>query len=221
MYKPIILFDLDGTLLDTAPDLAAALNSVLIAYRRPPLPYEVIRPAASHGSKGLLQLGFKLEETHPEFEELKQQLLASYSENIARHTQLFPEMAEVLSYFAAHHIIWGIVTNKPAWLTEPLLRQVALPAQPHCVVSGDTVARAKPYPDSLLYACNLLACTPHHCIYIGDAERDIQAGNAAGMTTLIAGYGYLAADDQPQRWSASGIIDSPKAIINWLHRNNY
>lgn len=216
MMKPTILFDLDGTLLDTAPDLAYALNSIRMANQQASLPFETIRPAASHGTKGLLKIGFNISDQDPRFETLKQQLLAAYSDNIANHTKLFSGVAELIHYLTDNNFTWGIVTNKPGWLTEPLLQQITFPHPPHCVVSGDTVARAKPYPDPLLYACNLLNCRPANCIYIGDAERDIQAGKAAGMTTLIAGYGYLSIDDKPEQWQADGFIRAPKEIIDWL-----
>jgi len=218
MKKYTLLFDLDGTLLDTAPDLAYALNSVLIAHQRAPLPLATIRPIASHGSKGLLKIGFNLDDQDPQFERLKQQLLAVYSDNIAKNTRLFIGITELITYLANNDIRWGIVTNKPGWLTEPLLEEVRFPHPPHCIVSGDTVARAKPYPDPLLHACRILGCPPTDCIYIGDAQRDIQAGKAAGMKTLIASYGYIAADDKPMEWLADGAVNSPLEIIDWLKR---
>jgi phosphoglycolate phosphatase len=211
-----ILFDLDGTLLDTAPDLAHALNTTLINNQRPPLPFETIRPVVSHGAKGLLELGFKLTEEHTDFPRLRDELLNIYQQNLATHTQLFPEMLELLNFIKKQKLNWGILTNKPGWLTEPLLKQLNLFPQTNCVVSGDTLTKRKPHPEPMWHACQLLNCKPEDCIYVGDAERDIIAGKRAGMRTLIAMYGYIATTDTPHTWGADGMINSPAEIIEWL-----
>lgn len=211
-----VLFDLDGTLLDTAPDLAYALNSLLISQQRQPLPFAQIRAVASHGSKGLLKLGFNITEAAAEFDTLKTQLLTIYHQNIARQTRVFNGINQVLTCLKEQALPWGIVTNKPAWLTEPLLQAISFDTAPACIVSGDTVSRAKPFPDSLLYACNLIDCAADECLYIGDAERDIQAGKNAGMQTLVALYGYLAADDKPLQWQANGTVETPEEIVEWI-----
>lgn len=211
-----VLFDLDGTLLDTAPDLAFALNTVLEKNDRARLPYEMIRPVASHGAKGLLHLGFGIDDTHPDFCKLRDQFLAIYQNHLCVETKLFPEMNNVLNFIAENNLYWGIVTNKPAWLTDPLLKQLNLFDKAACVVSGDTVQKRKPHPEPMWHACKLINCKAEQCVYIGDAERDIQAGERAGMRTLIAMYGYIAKTDTPKTWGADAVINSPLEIIDWL-----
>jgi len=179
-----------------------------------------IRPIASHGAKGLLQLGFNIDEHHPSFSELREQLLNSYRQHLCVATKLFPQIEELLHHISTHNLKWGIVTNKPAWLTEPLLKQLGLFSKAGCVVSGDSVTKSKPHPDPLLYACKLLNCQPHECVYIGDAHRDIAAGISAGMHTLIARYGYIADSDQPKLWNASAMIHNPVELIDWIKQQN-
>ncbi|MDX1605289.1 MAG: phosphoglycolate phosphatase [Candidatus Competibacterales bacterium] len=211
-----VLFDLDGTLLDTAPDLGQALNRLLAERGRSPLSAERIRPVVSHGSIGLLGLGFGVAAGHPEFESLRARFLALYGAALAEQTTLFPGMAAVLQTLERRGMPWGVVTNKPAALTEPLLAALGLAARAACIVSGDSVARAKPDPLPLLHACARIGVAPDRCLYVGDAERDVQAGRRAGMTTLVARYGYLAADERPEAWGADGLIDSPQALCDWL-----
>ncbi|HID49921.1 MAG TPA: HAD family hydrolase, partial [Chromatiales bacterium] len=157
MHIPVktVLFDLDGTLADTAPDLAASLNAVLEANGRSPLPFETIRPAVSHGGMALIRLGFGLEPAHPDFDPLRQQLLRQYAGHIAVHTRLFPGMEEVLEHIEQSGMNWGVVTNKPGWLTRPLLEALDLMQRAACVVSGDTLAERKPDPAPMLHACEL------------------------------------------------------------------
>jgi len=211
-----VLFDLDGTLADTAPDLAAALNALLVAENRPALPFESIRPVVSHGSTGLLRLGFGLTSADPEFVPLRERLLALYAANLCRETRVFPGMTEVLSELTMRKLTWGIVTNKPAFLTEPLIAQLALPHPPACVVSGDTVANRKPHPEPMLHACAIARAQPSETLYIGDAERDIRAGRDAGMKTLVALFGYIGENEQPESWGADGMIEAPLDVIRWL-----
>ncbi len=211
-----VLFDLDGTLADTAPDLADALNATLRAYGLDPLPFEAIRPHVSHGGIALVRLGFGMAPDEPGFEERRQYLLEHYRANICRRTHPFPGMEEVIKVLATRGIPWGVVTNKPSWLTEPLLHQLPLPATPGCVVSGDTCPERKPHPMPLLHACETLACDPTTTLYVGDAERDIQAGRAAGMVTVCALFGYLGADDQPRRWPADHFIKHPKELLQLM-----
>lgn len=211
-----VLFDLDGTLLDTASDLGFALNQVLQTQGLPPLPLATIRTIASHGVKGLLKLGFNIDEQHLAYTELREQLLAHYQANLANSTQLFPGMAKVLAQLEWQNIPWGIVTNKPSWLTEPLLSQLQLANRAACIVSGDTVPRPKPAPDPLLYAAKQINCNPSQCLYIGDAERDIIASKAAGMFAILANYGYLGPNDTPSTWGADAEITSPIELLNWL-----
>lgn len=211
-----VLFDLDGTLLDTAPDLANALNAVLRANGREALPFDIIRPVVSHGGRALIELGFGITANDPDFEPLKQQLLDFYENNIADQTSLFPGMPEVLEHIESRGLNWGVVTNKPGWLTNPLMDALGLAERAAGIVSGDTLNERKPHPAPLLHACELIGTEPRHCLYIGDAERDIQAGHNAGMPTLVALFGYLTADDQPQRWGATALIHEPRDILAWL-----
>ena len=211
-----VLFDLDGTLLDTAPDLAAALNTVLEENRQPTLPFESIRPVVSHGGIALIKLGFGLQQDDPNFEPLRQRLLTVYRENISRHTILFPGMETVLQTIEQRGLNWGIVTNKPGWLTDPLLKNLQLYDRAACVVSGDTLQERKPHPAPLLHACKLANSLPEQCLYVGDAQRDIEAGENAGMYTMVALFGYFTAEDQPHRWGASYSIDEPAGLLAWL-----
>lgn len=211
-----VLFDLDGTLADTAPDLAAALNRVLENNHRSPLPYEDIRPVVSHGGQALIKLGFNLETDDPGFEPLRQELLDYYQQNIATHTCLFPGMDTILEIIENSGLNWGVVTNKPAWLTEPLMEALALSQRASCIVSGDTLDERKPHPAPLLHACELAGSKAKECLYVGDAERDIIAGNRAGMTTLVALFGYLDETDQPEQWDANAMIHTPEEILHWL-----
>jgi len=208
-----VLFDLDGTLADTAPDLAHALNATLEAFGRAPLSFEAIRPVVSHGGIALIRLGFGLEPDQPGFEERRQHLLRVYQENICRRTRLFPGMDAVLGELAARGIPWGIVTNKPSWLTDPLLERLPLPAPPACSVSGDTCPERKPHPMPLLHACELVGAEPAATLYVGDAERDMEAGRAAGMTTVCALFGYLLPEDEPRRWPADHYIETPSGLL--------
>lgn len=211
-----VLFDLDGTLADTAPDLAYALNTVLVKNGKPALPFDHIRPVVSHGGIALVRLGFGLAPEHPEFEALRQQLLDVYVENIANQTSLFPDMDRLLDSIENSGLNWGVVTNKPGWLTNPLLQALQLDQRPACVVSGDTLPERKPHPSPLLYACEQAGSTNAECVYIGDAERDILAGKSAGMKTIVALFGYIGENDQPETWGADVMLDSPRQIIDWL-----
>lgn len=211
-----VLLDLDGTLADTAPDMGAALNALLSEEDHEPLPFSRIRPVVSHGARGLLQLGFGEAVATEREAELRGRFLSLYEGVLCNGTTLFPGVAEVLERLESWHVPWGVVTNKPAYLTEPLLEQLQLRQRATCVVSGDTVAKAKPHPWPLYHAAAALDRHPRHCLYVGDAERDIMAGRAAGMDTLIAAYGYIAANDRPESWRAKGSIDHPTEILSWV-----
>jgi phosphoglycolate phosphatase len=211
-----VLFDLDGTLLDTAPDLANALNAVLRNNNRSPLPFDQIRPVVSHGGRALIELGFKLGPDHPDFAPLKRQLLDYYEAHIAEQTTLFPGMSEVLNSIEQRGFNWGVVTNKPAWLTEPLMDALDLSQRAATIVSGDTLNECKPHPAPLLHACKLVDSQPENCLYVGDAERDIRAGHNAGMPTLVAMFGYLMKDDKPETWGATALIQQPSDILGWI-----
>ena len=211
-----VLFDLDGTLLDTAPDLAAALNATLQLNGRDALPFEHIRPVVSHGGRALIERGFGIDPQHPDFEPLRKQLLDLYQANLAVHTTLFPGMAQVLDELEQRDIRWGVVTNKPGWLTDPLMDALELTPRAACVVSGDTLPERKPHPAPLLHACELAGCQPQQAIYVGDAERDIEAGRNAGMRTLAALFGYLMEHDRPENWGADALIQQPADILEYI-----
>lgn len=210
-----VLFDLDGTLLDTAPDLVRVLNQVLVEQGREPLPYPTARAQVSHGSSGLIRLGFP-DLSGDALEQLRLRLLDLYSERLAVGTQLFDGCRDVLDTLAARGMGWGIVTNKPGYLTEPLLKQLGLLQEAGSVVSGDTLPERKPHPAPLLLAATQMKLEPAHCLYVGDAERDVQAAKAAGMPVLVARYGYLGPEDDPYAWQPDALIDRPQQIIDWL-----
>jgi phosphoglycolate phosphatase len=211
-----VLFDLDGTLADTAPDLAYALNRTLAHFGRPALPYEAIRPVVSHGGIALIRLGFGIAPDEPTFEDKRQFLLRVYADNLLRHTALFPGIAECLTYLEVRKIPWGIVTNKPAWLTDPLMAAMALTERAGCIVSGDTCTNRKPHPEPILYACERLDRAASESWYIGDAGRDMEAGRAAGCLTVGALYGYLHPEDPPADWDADLMIETPADVLTLL-----
>jgi len=215
MRREALLLDLDGTLLDTAPDMGGALNRLRLEHGREPLPAESIRPVVSHGAVKLVALGFP-EATGQEFERLRLRFLDLYAAHLSEGTRLFPGFEAVLATLEARDMPWGIVTNKPGWLTRPLLEALGLGRRAACAVSGDTVAERKPHPLPLLHAAGLLGVSAERCVYVGDAERDIQAGRAAGMTTVVAAYGYLSLDDDPHSWQPDGIVEVPGDLLSWI-----
>ena len=214
--RALVLFDLDGTLIDTAPDMAAALNDLLAAEGRAPLPFADIRPHVSHGAAGLLRLGFGLEGDGTELHRLRTSFLDRYQANLAGASRLFPGIAELLQRIETEDRAWGVVTNKPGWLTEPLLRLLGLDTRAAVIVSGDTLEQCKPHPAPLLHACTRTGFKPAEAIYVGDAERDVAAGIAAGMDTFVALYGYLGPDDHPGAWGASALIEHPADLGPYL-----
>lgn len=211
-----VLFDLDGTLADTAPDLGLALNRLLAEESRPAQPYTAIRPIASHGARGLIHLGFGIGPEHPDFARLRTRFLELYDICYCEETRLFDGISDLISALAERGLPWGIVTNKPARFTDPLLAALPLPATPGVAVSGDTVGVAKPDPKPMYYAAEMLGVDPAHCFYVGDAERDIEAGRKVGMTTVLAAYGYISADDRPQEWGADIHIQHPLELLAHL-----
>jgi len=210
-----VLFDLDGTLLDTGPDMAAALNRLRIAEGLEALPYMQIRPLVSHGAPRLLRLAFGEPEAE-RHECLRRQFLDFYRAALAVHTRLFDGFEAVLSAIESSGLRWGIVTNKPGWLAEPLVAEVGLAARCACLVAGDTLAERKPHPLPLLYAAGLLGLEPRECVYVGDAERDVQAARNAGMIPLVAGFGYLGDGDDPAAWRADAVFARPEDLVDWL-----
>jgi len=210
-----VLFDLDGTLVDTAPDMVRALNDLLVAEGRTALPFEILRPHVSHGSTGLLGVAFADVGPGPELERLRTAFLQRYRSDLATDSRTFPGVDALLDRIESAQLRWGVVTNKPGWLTEPLLRSLGLADRASCIVSGDTLSRRKPDPAPLLHACAALAASPARTMYVGDAERDVAAGRAAGMRTLVALFGYIGADQSPARWGATGLVAHPEDI--WRH----
>jgi 2-phosphoglycolate phosphatase len=212
----LILFDLDGTLVDTAPDLGLALNMQRERHGLSPLPLEAIRPYASHGSRGLLAVGFGLVPEDSAFAEMREEYLALYDEVFTCSPVLFPGTAELLSALENKRLRWGVVTNKPGRFTKPLLEAIGLNGRACCVVSGDDAPRPKPYPDTLLLAMQQAGVQPAQCLYIGDAERDIQAAKAAGMNSAVALYGYLDETDRPEEWGANAAVRTPMEVLKLI-----
>jgi N-acetyl-D-muramate 6-phosphate phosphatase len=211
-----VLFDLDGTFADTAPDLGAALNYVLNLHSKPPLPLEITRLQASHGSAGLLKLGFNIEPDAAEFPALRDELLAHYSANICVHTTLFEGMEKLIDTLEQRGLPWGIVTNKPHRFTLPLMQALGYAERAACLVSGDTCARAKPHPDPLLHAAKIINIAPEKCLYLGDDKRDMEAGRAAGMKSLIALFGYIDPKADLNTWQADASVTTPLDLLAHL-----
>lgn len=211
-----VLFDLDGTLLDTANDLGEALNYVLKQHDTPQVKREHYRPVASDGAKGLLELGFGKSLTTLDYNALRQQFLTYYQENIAVHTALYPGIAELITALDNDNIPWGIVTNKPIGLTNLLLPHYQEFEQCRSLLGGDSLPERKPHPAPLLQASEEIGIPANQCLYIGDAPRDIEAGNAAGMFTVIAQWGYIADKSVCRQWQANFIADHPKDILTLI-----
>lgn len=216
--RRLVLFDFDGTLADTAPDLAAAANKQRTRQGLVPLPYEALRPYASHGARGLLKAALDLDRDHPDYEHYRAQFIRDYEQDIAVHTRLFPGIVTLLNALATRGYAWGIVTNKVEYLARPIIRHLGLEAACAVTVGGDTTPNPKPHPAPLLYAAEHAGgYTPGQCIYIGDDERDIQAGKAAGMATVAAAYGYCALED-PQTWAPDAIAQQVPEILDIIER---
>jgi phosphoglycolate phosphatase len=213
-----VLFDLDGTLLDTAGDLGRALNQLLREHDLPIIPLETIRPEAGRGCLGLLKLGMNVDPDDSRYPALAKQLLVWYQKYLLDTTTLFPGMRETLDYLDKNAISWGIVTNKPARYTDPLVQHLQLDKRAACVISGDTLENRKPHPEPLLHACQLMQIKPENCLYVGDSAIDIEACKAAGTSSLAALYGYIPANENPLSWGADGWIHHASEIIPWLSR---
>ena len=211
-----VLFDLDGTLADTAPDLAYAVNKMRADRGLPLTPFEQLRPLASAGARGLIGVAFGLAPGDESFDALRIEFLANYEAHIADNTVLFDGIAALLSEIEAKGLRWGIVTNKPARYTDALLPLIGL-AHGACSISGDTTPHAKPHPEPLFEAARRMQLRPEDCWYVGDDLRDIQAGKAAGMPTIAAGWGYCGMTE-PQAWNADQIASEPVTLVEWLSR---
>lgn len=218
MFKNIraVLFDLDGTLIDSAPDLGAAADKMRTDRGLAPLPLERYRPMAGAGARGMLAEAFGIAPDHPEFLALREEFFLNYESCMTARTQIFAGVPELVSQILQRQMAWGVVTNKAARFTEPLTRALPLFASAGAVVSGDTTPHAKPHPAPLLEAALRLNLEPQYCIYVGDDERDIVAGRAAGMGTVAATYGYLGVSASPGEWGAHATIKSPPELLQLL-----
>ena len=211
-----VLFDLDGTLADSAGDLALALNMIRASRGLPAMPDAELRPHASSGARGLLNRGMGITTEHAEYAALRETFLSNYEGCLARNTTLFDGVLPLLDEMEARGLAWGIVTNKHARFTAPLVKALGLVPRSRVVVSGDTTPHAKPHPAPLLHAAEQLGIEPARCVYVGDDLRDVEAGNAAGMATIVAGYGYMGTGGDARRWPATGWIDTPLDLLDWL-----
>ncbi len=209
------MFDLDGTLLDTAPDMVNALNNLRGEHDLLPLPYDIVRAAVSHGAAKVVRIGFE-GVGEDEFAQLQLRFLELYRGALSLHTKLFPGMLEVLDEIDARGLKSSIVTNKAGWLTEPLLEQLGLRGRFASVVSGDTLPVRKPRPEPLLHAAALAGVSPESCVYVGDAQRDIDAAHAAGMPAIVANYGYLRPDEDTASWAGEIYLQQPLDLLDWL-----
>jgi len=211
-----ILFDLDGTLVDSAPDLGFATDQMRVARGMPSLPLEQYRPMAGAGARGMLGVAFGIGPDHADFEALREEFFVRYTECLTHRTRAFPGVDGLINGLLASGLVWGVVTNKSQRFTQPLTAAMPLFASARTIVSGDTTPHSKPHPEPLFEAARQLGLAPQECIYVGDDERDIVAGHAAGMRTVAATYGYLGAQGDVDGWNAHAQINSPLALLQLL-----
>lgn len=217
MKLSCVLFDLDGTLADTAPDLINSLNRVLQKHQLTPVNPAEIKPYISYGAAAMVKQCLKGLFSDHQQTTIVNAMLEDYQHNIAQHTRLFSGMAELLKILENQGIKWGVVTNKRKRFTTPLMDALKLTSRAACIVSGDTTANSKPHPEPMLTACEQAKVEPCQCLYIGDSAHDIEAGKKAGMKTMAATYGYLKIDDDPLTWQADALINSPTEILPWIN----
>ena len=211
-----VLFDLDGTLIDSAPDLGTAANQMRVARGMPLLPLELYRPMAGAGARGMLGVAFGLGVDDPAFEALREEFFSNYTACMTQRTVAFEGVPELIVDLELRKLVWGVVTNKSSRFTDPLTRAMPLFAGASVIVSGDTTPHAKPHPEPLFEAARRLGVDPAQCLYVGDDERDVVAGLAAGMKTVAATYGYLGNKTEIQGWGAHAEINSPLALLQLL-----
>jgi phosphoglycolate phosphatase len=211
-----VLFDLDGTLADTAPDMALTVNTMLSKRGMKTVSVEKVRPHVSQGARGMIFAAFGIGTDHSDFASMREEFLEVYSGNLCIDTTLFPGMAELLDELEARAIGWGVVTNKFERLARPVLAGLGLEERAAIIVGGDTCARPKPFPDPLLHAAATLNLEPARTLYVGDDERDVRAARAAGMPVVVAGYGYLGDGPPPSLWGADAVVDSCETLRDWI-----
>ena len=211
-----VLFDLDGTLVDSAPDLAGTANDMLLQRSREPLPYERLRLHAGSGARGMLGAAFGIKPGEPGYEALRDEFLAHYATRMLRETVAFEHALAMLAVLDAQRVPWGIVTNKALHLAEPIAQALGLLPRAAALIGGDSTPHTKPHPAPLLEAARRMGVAPAACIYVGDDHRDVKAGRAAGMAALAAAWGYLGPGDPPAAWGADAVIDHPANLLQWL-----
>ena len=212
----LLLFDLDGTLVDSAPDLAGAANDLRDRHGLPPLPYAVLRPMAGGGARGMIGMAFGVTADDPRFADLRDAFLARYEERLLVDTRVFEAMSPVLDRLDAHGQRWGIVTNKATRFAGPIMSGLGLASRAAVMIAGDTTPFTKPHPEPLFEAARRAGMSPSACAYVGDDHRDIVAGRAAGMVTLAAGWGYLGQGEPVSAWGADQVLSSPSQLLQWL-----
>jgi phosphoglycolate phosphatase len=211
-----VLFDLDGTLIDSAPDLAAAADKMRTDQGMSSLPYELYRPMAGAGARGMLKVAFDITPEHPNFMAMREEFFTNYEVAMTNRTYVFDGVDDLIEHLQLRQMPWGVVTNKMARFTDPLTTAMPLFASAHAIVSGDTTPHAKPHPEPLFEAARRLGLPPEVCLYVGDDERDIVAGRAAGMLTVAATYGYLGEKSNVSAWGADLSVDSPNKLLQLL-----
>ncbi len=213
-----VLFDLDGTLIDSAPDLGAAVDKMRVQRGLPSLPLEQYRPMAGAGARGMLGIAFGITPEHADFEAMKEEFFVNYENCMTERTHIFEGVHDMIAALVSQGMLWGVVTNKSSRFTDPLTSAMPLFATAGAIVSGNTTPHAKPHPEPLFEAARRLSVDPARCVYVGDDERDIVAGLAAGMGTVAATYGYLGQQTDIARWNAHLHIDSPLKLLNYLNK---
>ncbi len=216
VMTPLLLFDLDGTLVDSAPDLAGAANDLRQQHGLPPLPYQALRPLVGTGARGMVGAAFGVAPGDDRFDGLRDAFLARYAQRLLQDTRVFDGMQAVLDQLDGAGLRWGIVTNKAMRFTAPIVAGLGLAARAAVVIAGDSTPHTKPHPEPLFEAARRLGVAPETCAYLGDDHRDMQAGHAAGMTTLAAAWGYLGQGEPVQAWGADRVLSSPAQLLQWL-----
>lgn len=214
-----VLFDLDGTLVDTAPDMARTVNQMRTRRGLAPVPAAQVRPHVSNGARGMIIAAFGITTEHPDFQGMREEFLEIYADNLCVDSRLFDGMDKLLGDLEAAGIAWGVVTNKFERFALPLIEGLELSSRSAVLVGGDTCPRPKPFPDPLLHAAATLGVAPGNMLYVGDDVRDVQAARAAGMPVVVAGYGYLGDGVPPALWGADAVVDSPAGIGEWIRAN--